>query len=318
MFALVLLILLALIGLAGILIAVKGTYTRTTTGYSGSTLTKDIPIRWVGVTVWATASVLFLLTFFLACLVIVGTKQVGILLTFSKPSGTLSNGLHLKAPWQDVTEMDAAIQTDTHVTDTSKSNCEGGIPARIAHQTVACVDVSIRWRIKEDAADSLFQDYRDFDNVRNSLVTRELTVAINEAMKVYDPLAVDAKGNSTTPQLTDVANQTLTLMQQSTGGKVEVLSVLIPVAHFDSNTQGRINALQAQIAQTRIAEQAEQTARAQSAANQALAASVSKDPNVIVSKCFDLLQEMVSKGQAFPPGFSCWPGGSGVGVIAKQ
>jgi hypothetical protein len=37
------------------------------------------------------------------------------------------------------------------------------------------------------------------------------------------------------------------------------------------------------------------TAQAQSAANQALAASVSTDPNVLVSKCLDLLSEAVNR-----------------------
>lgn len=245
-------------------------------------------------------------------LAIVGTKEVGILTSFNRPIGTLDNGLHFKAPWQGVTEMDAAIQTDNHVE--TNHNC---ISARIAHQIVGCVDVTIRWRIHEGAADALFQNYRDFDNVRSSLVTRELATNINSTLADYDPLAVDANGNSISVPLNTLSAKVLAEMRTQVGAQVEVLSVFVPVIHFDAATQGRLNALQAQIAQTRIADQAVKTAQAQSQANQALAASVSTDPNVLVSKCLDILSEMVNKGQAVPAGFSCWQGG-GTGIVLPQ
>lgn len=241
---------------------------------------------------------------FLASFVTVSTKNVGIVTSFGRPVSHLDNGPHLKAPWEDVTEMDAAIQTDNHV----KADHNSCISARIAHQAVACVDVSIRWRILEGGADTLFQNYRDFGNVRDSLVTRDLNAAVNVAFQDYDPLAVNAEGNSTGPSLKSLGDQVTQQMRQEIGSQVEVLSVIIPLPHFDDSTQGRINALQAQIAQTRIAHQAEQTALAQANANKALSASVSNDPNVLVSRCLDLMNEMISKGQAIPPGFSCWPG----------
>jgi regulator of protease activity HflC (stomatin/prohibitin superfamily) len=253
--------------------------------------------------------VLALLFLLLSTIAVVGTKEVGIVTAFNRPVGTLDNGFHLKAPWENVTEMDAAIQTDNHVQ--SSSSC---INARIAHQIIACVDTTVRWRIRESAADTLFRDYRDFDNVRNSLVSRELATDINSTLSTYDPLAVDSGGNATAASLTSLAGDVSTQMHAQIGTQVEVLSVFIPVMHFDGSTQSRINALQSQIAQTRIAEQAVKTAAAQADANRALAASVSNNPNVLVSRCFDVLTEMVNKGQTVPAGFSCWPGG-GTGVV---
>lgn len=263
-------------------------------------------------------SVLTVLVLIWSVTVIVPTREVGIKLTFAKPTGTLSNGLHLKAPWQSVQDMDAAIQTDNHVQDGGEtSNGEHSltcITTRIAHQAVACVDVSIRWRIVEDQADELFQNYRTFDNVRDSLVTRDLNAAVNATMESYDVLAVDDKGQSTAPDLSDVASRVKQELTSEIGNQIEVLSVIIPVVHFDDATQSRVNALQSQIAQTRIAEQAEQTAKAQSRANKELAESVSNDPNVLVSKCLDLLNESISKGYALPAGFSCWGNNSAVVV----
>lgn len=248
---------------------------------------------------------------FFSCVNIVGTKEDGIITTFNAPSGVLSNGLHLLWPWQGVTEMDAAIQTDNDLDSNKPADC---VPVRIAYQITACVDVTIRWRIIESAADSLFQNYRDFANVRVSLVTRELATDLNAAMSGYDPLAIDANGNSTAPTLASVSSMVLAQMQSEIGSQIEVLSVFIPVLHYSASVQDRINALQAQVAATRIAQQSELTAQAQAAANKALAASVSTDPNVLVSKCFDILQQMVTAGRTVPAGFSCWPGGS-TGIV---
>lgn len=242
---------------------------------------------------------------------IVSTKNIGVVTNFGSPDYSLTNGFHWKAPWSEVTEMDGAIQTDNHL----KAKDDQCISVRLANQSVACVDTSIRWRIKEDATVSLFKDYKVFDNVRDSLVTRELTSSLNTVFADYNPLAVDDQGNllsSISPA--DSAKATAT-MAEAIGDQIDVLNVFVPIIHFDPATQDRLDALQQQIAQTRIAEQAEKTATAQALANKQLSASVSNDPNVLVSKCYDLLGEMVSKSQLIPTGFSCWPGGSSAIVV---
>jgi len=45
---------------------------------------------------------------------IVSTRNIGVVTTFGRPGATLSNGLHVKAPWQSVTEMNGTIQIDNH------------------------------------------------------------------------------------------------------------------------------------------------------------------------------------------------------------
>lgn len=239
----------------------------------------------------------------------IGTQDIGVVTSFGKPTDALSNGVHFIAPWKKVTTLDGAIQTDSHTND--GKDC---VKVRIAHQATACVDVSIRWQIRLTAADALFRSYRQFDHIRDSLVTRDLNSAMNDQFETYDVLAINAQGVSTAPPASAIADRVLQEMKTKIGDQIDVLSVIIPVMHFDDSTQGRINALQAQIAQTRIAEQAEQTAKAQASANRALAASVSRDPNVLVSRCYDLLAEAINKGYALPAGFSCVGGGSAVVV----
>jgi hypothetical protein len=105
-------------------------------------------------------------------------------------------------------------------------------------------------------------------------------------------------------------------MVRVVGGRIKVLSTIVPAVHFDDATQSRINQLQQQVALTRIAQQELKTNQAKAKANAALAASVNTSPNVLVSRCLDTLEAMVKDHDPVPAGFSCWPGGGVAGVIA--
>src|SRR3954452_4566076 len=45
---------------------------------------------------------------------IIQAKNVGVLTTFGKPSGSLDAGLHFKMPWQKVTELDGTKITNKY------------------------------------------------------------------------------------------------------------------------------------------------------------------------------------------------------------
>lgn len=270
-----------------------------------------VPVaKWVSVALFALTGILVIAS----SVVMVSTKNVGVVTSFGKPIGSLDNGFHLVAPWQKVTELDGAIQTDSHA-GTDPKDTSPCTSVRIAHQSVACVDNSIRWRIQPGAADRLFRDYKDFANIRDSLVTRELSAALNTVFKDYDPLATDDKGNTISPSQDVLSASVTKLLQAQIGDDIDVKNVIVPIVHFDDQTQGRINALQAEVANTRIAKQKQQTADATAEANRKLADSVSKDPNVLVSNCFDILAQMVKDKQPVPAGFSCWPSGGSAVVV---
>ncbi|MCA1983543.1 SPFH domain-containing protein [Nocardioides nematodiphilus] len=254
------------------------------------------------------------------CVTTVGTKDVGVVTSFGKPTGRdLPNGVHLKAPWQKVTEMDAAIQPDEFAGD----HC---IQVRIGDSSTACADLTIRWHIAPDEASSLFQNYRSNDvnaTIRDSLVVTQLKGAVNDVLGAFNPLAnVNEAANSVkdnteisaAPNLDDFSKQIATQMGERLAamnrGRAQIIidSVTMSFLRLADTTQAKINAYQAEVGNTRIAEQRQKTATAEAAANKALADSVSKDPNVLVSKCLDTLEEMVKGGQAIPAGFSCWPG----------
>jgi hypothetical protein len=65
----------------------------------------------------------------------------------------------------------------------------------------------------------------------------------------------------------------------------------VPLVNYDQATQDRINALNVEKANTRVAEQRAKSAGAEARANEILAASVSNTPNVLVSKCLDAARE---------------------------
>lgn len=258
------------------------------------------------------AAVLALVMLLLSMFIMVGTRDIGIVTSFGRPVDHLDNGLHFKWPWEEVSTLDGAIQTDSYVSDGKDVNANGSCTdIRIGNESTACVDNSIRWRIKPDAADTLFQDYHTMDNIRDSLVTRELKAALNSVLANYNPLdEIENNSSGATPQLSAFSKQVTSNLQSQIGSQVDVINVIIPLIRFDSSTQTKINLYQAEVANTRIAQQREQTAAAQARANDALTKSVSNNPNVLVAQCLNSLDEMVKQKQAVPAGFSCWPGGS--------
>lgn len=257
---------------------------------------------WAGVAS-VVMGVFAVLVLVLSSVTMVSTKNIGVVTTFGRPSQFLDNGPHLTAPWQDVTELDGAIQTDNHIDEGDKKTA---IDARLGNNSTARVDATVVWRLKPEAAPSLFQDYRGFDAIRDNLVTREFTAAINDTLAGYNPLTQVGEGDGAING--KLATLVLDKLRAKVSDRIEVIGVNIPVIHFDDRTQQSINNLQTEIANTKIAAQRQQTATAEAEANRILSQSVSHDPNVLVSKCLDLVRE---KGGS-PAG--CWPGSAGAVV----
>jgi regulator of protease activity HflC (stomatin/prohibitin superfamily) len=248
------------------------------------------------------AGVIALFVVILGSTTIVSARNVGVVTTFGRPSGTLSNGLHWKAPWQSVTEMDGTIQIDNHTGESATT-------VRLGNNSTANVENSVRWRIQPAAADELFLDYRQFANVRDNLVTRELRAALNEVFADFDPLAPENVEGANVQALGDKVAETL---RAKVGGQIEIINVIVPLVNYDQATQDRINALNVEKANTRIAEQRAKTAAAEAKANEILAASVSNDPNMLVSKCLDAAREA-----GISP-LGCWPNTSVVPTVPAR
>lgn len=199
---------------------------------------------------------------------VVGTREIGVVTTFGRPTGELPNGFHFKAPWSKVTEMDGAIQINTHTGDDAPL-------VRLANNSMARVDNSV------------------------NLVTRQLITALNEAFETVDPLS---EAHSDGIDTTQMGERVAEMLRERVGDQIDIINVLTPVIHYDEGTQSRVDGLNTERAQTRIAQQKQLTAEAEAEANRKLAQSVNRDPNVLVSKCLDAARD----NKTSPLG--CWPG----------
>jgi regulator of protease activity HflC (stomatin/prohibitin superfamily) len=253
----------------------------------------------------------------------VPAKNVGVVTTFGKVSDrNLGAGLHFIWPWQKVTTLDATIITDKFVGEQNGENGRSDldcISVRIQDGTTACVSMVIRSQIDPSKANDLYANYRSDDvdgAIFDALIRTQLTAAANEVFRDFDPVLTGSgtKVNTSAPNLQALSGEVLDVMtrnltEASSTSEPEVNMVALTVSYiaFSETTEERINDLQAEVAKTRVAQQQEATAQAQAKANRLLASSVSKDPNVLVSKCFDIFNSMVQAGQPIPAGFTCWP-----------
>ncbi|WP_301119734.1 SPFH domain-containing protein [Mycolicibacterium fortuitum] len=268
----------------------------------------------------ASAAALGLITaivFVLSTFVVVSTRNVGVVTTFGRPVGTLSNGLHFTWPWQTVEEMDGSIQIDWHKdNDPNGDNHDGAIVVRLGNNSNAWADTSVRWEMQQPAADDLFLQYKTFDNIRTNLVTRNLQTALNEVFASYNPLVTINPADPTKPapsaaesQLPAMAARAAEIMQAKVGDQIKIYEVQIPTIAFDGKTQDRIDELNRQKAATAVAIESQTTADEQAKANQKIAASINNDPNVLVNKCLDIVRE---KGGSV---LGCWPGANAVPTV---
>lgn len=246
--------------------------------------------------------ILGLLCLFFSMFTTVEAKQVGVKTTFGKVSNdTLSAGPHLKAPWSKVTEIDSTIQTDEYRGD----DC---ITVVLIDKNTACISATDRWSVNDDKANDVYAEFRTDDptgSLRDAVVSTQFKAAVNDTFGGYDAT------QQARPDYDDLASQVLTKFEAKTRGLIDIESITISYIKPSDKLQSKIEAIQAQEAKTRIATEALETAKKQAQANEALSASVSNDPNVLVAQC---IEGLVNGDITNQPGFSCWPGG-GSGVV---
>lgn len=234
----------------------------------------------------------------------VPTQDIGIVTSFGQPTGHLGAGAHFTAPWDQVTDMDEAVQ----VTDTTMT-------VKIAGQQIARAPVAIRWQINATASDDIFRNYKNSTvGVENGLLLPELNSAMNTVYDGYDPVAPLATGalpgSPTNPTTAQLAMQVQTLLSSKVGQDVTVITLVVQPLQYDETVQQRINSVLAQTAKTDVAKQSELTAQAQASANKIAEGALSSNPLVLVQQCMNAIADGVFSP---PAGFTCWPGqGSGV------
>jgi hypothetical protein len=250
----------------------------------------------------------------------VPVRTVGIETTFGgKPVRPLTNGLHWMAPWHGVDkEWDGSVQTLKLTT--SHTDAGDPVTVRLANQTTAQVDVTLQWNIRPDAdVLELYRRYKTFANVEDNLVKRQLQQVLNDSFRKYDPLAaVNGAASGSGPTVDQLGAQARTDLQNVLGNAITVGTMTIPLVHFDATTESRLVQYQQALADTRIAQQREQTAEKIKAANDILAGTQStKDPGVQYQNCLNLIADLAGKGELkdLPPTFNCGGGAGQTPVI---
>lgn len=218
----------------------------------------------------------------LAITVMVPARTVGVVTAFGKPTGTLPNGLHVIKPWEKVEKMDASLQTNRYSGDSA-------IGVRLANQSEAKADASIQWQLREEDAERMYLDYREFERIHTDLVDREFRASVNAVLARYNPLDAEAIAEGGI-DLNKYADDIKDDMQERMGRSVEVRSVALPIINYDQETQRKIDQLQSEVANTRAAEQSKKTAREIAEANEILRKSLSHE--VLSQRCIEAAEKV--------------------------
>ena len=114
----------------------------------------------------------------------VDARSVGIQTGFGRYYDTLDNGFHFKAPWTGVEEFTTRLQN---------ADLEGdeGVAVTFKGGGSGTVNATFRWSISDDQGDggakALWEKYKDFDTVRDTLVYREGKDAVLNVANDYTP-----------------------------------------------------------------------------------------------------------------------------------
>jgi len=245
-------------------------------------------------------------------------REVAVVTAFGKYEKTISTGgLHWTKPWAAVEKFDQTIQTG-EVVDVSVSFSDGGNEDGLAEigGGKGFIDATVRWQVSKDqennGAKALWEKYRTFDTVRDSLVTRSARDTVIETANAYPAATAIISQNEIAQTVQD------RLTEQLAPYGITVDSVSIPAIDLDPGTQAAVDKLfttqqdikRAQNEQLRAeidaetVEIREQSGALSNAANQRF--------------CLDLVNAWdVNKNGPLPATFNCNFGGNNSEVIVN-
>lgn len=125
--------------------------------------------KFTGIVGAVTTAVVFLIVSLLFSVTTVDARAVGIRTDFGRYTETLEPGLQLTAPWSSVEEFTTRLQP---------ANLDGDhkIPVTFKGGGSGWIESTFQWHIdseREGGAQALWQDYKDFDTVRDELVLKQ-------------------------------------------------------------------------------------------------------------------------------------------------
>lgn len=241
----------------------------------------------------------------------VDAKTQGVVTTHGRVhEETAKPGWLWKKPWDKVTQISTA-------TEGKKYHGDNAIEVRLKDGNKAFVSTAVRSGVAPERANKVFESFRNYDDptveFRSQIVSDQLKAAMYRSFREVDPLSLSNQSE----QPLDIAKIeeqiTEDLIDRGDGMiNADELRVTITLITPDKKAQAVIDKYTDEVNKTRTAIQAQKTATEQAKANKILADSINKDPNVLVSRCLDLIEAGALK---LPAGGSCWPNGNSGVVI---
>lgn len=229
----------------------------------------------------------------------VAPRAVGIETSFGKYRGTLPAGFHWTAPWANVEEFPTQVQ---FLELNGKEDGAGGVAVNFSGGGKGTVDATVRWKIEEKDAEALWRKYKDFDKVRDQLVTSAARDAVRLAVGGYTPTA--AQSGKTGPEITRAIQGALQAAVSDDGVQVDSLSVTAVI--LDDNTQKAIE--QVIIAQqgTAKAEEEKKRASTEKETNKLRQDGGLLSPDALRRYCLEVTNNWdQGKNGPLPAGWSC-------------
>jgi len=246
-----------------------------------------------------TAAFLILL---ISMIAIVPTKNIGVTVAFGKPTGTISNGWHLVAPWESVATYDATIQSP-------ELDKLPQFDVRIANGMTATMRVSIDWQLADEAdITKIHSDWRGFDRIEPRVVNPRVFDALNKVFENYDPLAVlqTSKEGTATETVTFATLETKVRqeLEKTLPNGVVIRRLQIPFTAYPSVIQDALNNFRKELAATQTALQQKVTAQAQKEAIDILA-SANLTSEAFAQQCLIVTERLAQQGKPLSPAWSC-------------
>ena len=238
----------------------------------------------------------------------VPVKNFGVPQAFGAVTGSVFGpGIHETwTPWLHLTDIDETVQTTTFE-QSDNGDC---LAVRIGGQQQACADITIQWQIRPQAADALFSDYANqgdlMTTITDAVVVRELKQVVNQVLGDYNPITdVQDVTNtaSATSQFSSFGPTILADMRADIGSRINVLTVLMPLVHYDSAVESKLQAIQQAFANFAIAQE---NVKVNQENAQAFADLGTPSLNQLVAQCLTDVKE----NSNLPTGFNCIPGSS--------
>lgn len=285
--------------------------------------------EWPGRVISGSAAMLALavLLVFVACTSRVDARSVGIETSAGKYVDTLHGGWHLTAPWAHIDQWTTRNQTlrfEGTADSGDKANyvTQPQVQVRLGNQSIAYVEATITWTVGDDEAgiESLWRQYKGFDDMRHDFVTPTVKGATNTAFDGYDPFASitvnTADPNTTTyvPLTTWSAKVTDALRPLFENRGLKLLGAQVTQVHYDPVTESKLVAFAQAVADTRIAGQKAETAK-----KEAEATAARNNKAKIIPGCEALIRDLAAQDQLknLPAGWQC-PGTTGPAVVGSR